>query len=264
MDCAEARDLLPEHALGAAGARDSAAVDRHLVLCAACRKEVRDLADAAATLAFALAPETPDPSLEDQVVSRVREVTGPVGSVAGAGRRRRPTTVLVAAALLITSVTGTVLAVREDPSPGAAQAEAIRRQEAMDQFARFLESAEFADPETRAYVGWLGPRVERVPGSGSALTIISPTVEDRVIVIVNGLEVKPRSLPLVVSLEDHEGHIAVVGKIQALDTGGGETVGRLTSRDLSGFLTVLVRDARGRVVLSGFLEAHAPVASPAP
>lgn len=264
MDCREARELLPEYALGAAGARDSAAVDRHIALCAACRKEARDLADAGATLAFALAPATPDPSLEDQVVSDVREVAGPVGAVGAARRRRRPVTALVAAALLVISVTGTVLAVRGDPPRDAAQADALRKQEALDQFGRFLESAEFADPETRAYVGWLGPRVEQINGSGSALTIVSPTVEDRVIVIVNGLEAKPRSLPMVVSLEDFEGHIAVVGKVQALDTGGGATVGRLTSRDLSGFLTVLVRDARGRVVLTGFLEAHAPVASPAP
>ncbi len=262
MDCAQVRDLLPECSLGVTGARDSAAVERHIALCAACRKEARELAAAAATLAFALAPATADPELGRQVTMKVREAAG--SSRPPRMRRRRSTAVLLAATLLVATAGAAVLADLENPPPDAAQLDALAKQEALGQFSRFLEGAEFADPDARAFLGLLAPRKQRTEGSGSALTITSPALDDRVIVIVSGMTMKAGASPLVVSLQDEEGHVAVIGRISALDTGGGATVGRVTARDLTGFLQVLVRNGKGRVLLEGTLEAQTSVASPAP
>ncbi|HXF71881.1 MAG TPA: zf-HC2 domain-containing protein, partial [Actinomycetota bacterium] len=77
MDCLNVRDRLAEHALGTLPAREGRAVDRHLRWCAACRKEARDLLDAAATVAFALQPAPPPPAeLEERVVRSVRRAAG--------------------------------------------------------------------------------------------------------------------------------------------------------------------------------------------
>ena len=98
MNCARVRDLLPEHALGVA-AGDAAAIDRHLVGCAACRKEARELSGAAASLAYALAPASPPPDLEDDVVATVHHAAG--GGRRRPGGVRRSTAVMLAAALAV-------------------------------------------------------------------------------------------------------------------------------------------------------------------
>jgi hypothetical protein len=69
-------------------------------------------------------------------------------------------------------------------------------------------------------------------------------------------------LPYRVRLTDGRGHDAPIGRIYTLDADGGASIGRLVSRDLSGFAHVQILDARGRIVLSGALEAQAPVATP--
>ena len=93
MTCLEVRDRLVERSLGALHLEDATEVDRHLLWCAACRKEAAELDRAAATFALTLAPASPDAGLEDRVVSAVHAAAVAVSAlgwgVAMAGRAER-------------------------------------------------------------------------------------------------------------------------------------------------------------------------------
>jgi len=117
MDCARARDLLPELALGLERSPELAA---HLAWCAACRREAAELEEGAAVLAHAAAAEPP-PGLEERVV---RAVT----AAAARRPRRRSLVALVAAfAMLAVSGWGAAIATRETlPDPAVSRAEAGR------------------------------------------------------------------------------------------------------------------------------------------
>lgn len=66
------RRLLAAHALDALPAADGEALERHLAGCAACRDEADDLFETAASLALALPPVEPPPSLRGRILSEVR------------------------------------------------------------------------------------------------------------------------------------------------------------------------------------------------
>jgi hypothetical protein len=262
VKCLEVRDALAEHVLGVAGPRVGE-VERHLAWCAACRKEERDLERAAATLAFALSPAEPDPSLEDRVVETVRARAAPAGATAQGGRRlRRTTAVLLAAALAVAGLGwGAVMAGRAARTQDQAAQDAARSHDALRQLEKVISDAVFADANTEALLGVLQP-APGLDAGGSALAIWSPTVDDRVLVIVSGLPDRASALPYRVRVTDGRGRRVPIGKIRALDANGGASIGRLVPRDLRGFTHVQVLDAGGRVVLSGALEAQAPIATP--
>ncbi|MGZ4132000.1 MAG: anti-sigma factor family protein [Actinomycetota bacterium] len=262
MNCLEVRDALAEHALGVAGPR-AGEVERHLAWCAACRKEERDLEQAAATLVFALAPAEPDPSLEDRVVETVRAQAALGGVALRSGRRlRRTTAVLLAAALALAGLGwGAVMAGKARQTQNQAAQDAAQSNDALAQLEKVISDAMFADANTQALLGVLHP-ASGLQAGGSALAILSPSVDDRVLVIVSGLPDRTSALPYRVRVTDSRGHGVPIGKIWTVDSDGGASIGRLVSRDLRGFVHVQVLDARGRVVLSGALEAQAPVATP--
>ncbi|MGE5226890.1 MAG: anti-sigma factor family protein [Planctomycetaceae bacterium] len=264
MNCLEVRDALAEHVLGVAGPRVGE-VERHLAWCAACRKEERDLERAASILAFALSPAEPDPSLEDRVVAAVRAQAAPPGGAAQAGRRlRRTTAVLLAAALAVAGLGwGAVMAGRAARTQDQAAQDAARSHDALVQLEKVISDAMFSDANTEALLGVLHP-APGLDAGGSALEIVSPSVDDRVLVIVSGLPGRASALPYRVRLTDGRGHGVPIGKIHTLDADGGASIGRLVPRDLRGFAHVQILDAHGRVVLSGALEAQAPVATPSP
>ena len=106
MNCATVRDRLTEHAFRALPAREASSIDRHLLWCAACRKEAGHLQAASATLAFALAPEEPSPELEDRILGVIRSAAArrvPPGGTAP----RRSRLALVAAITAMLAVLGT-------------------------------------------------------------------------------------------------------------------------------------------------------------
>ena len=261
MNCAAVRDLLPEHALGV-GDGEVAEIEKHLSWCAACRKEARDLERAAGMMAFALAPSEPDPELQERIVQTVgRAARRPARSAAGPHRGRRAAVIVLAAAVALAGLgAGAVLARRGDHAAELAS-QAQQQQGELARFRRFIQNAAFVDPGTEAALGNLKPR-GKGPARGSALTIVSPSVPDQVIVIVSGL--KDGSEPLSVTLVGPRGRSLLVARIRSLDAGGGATVADLVRDDLSGYKRVVVRDAAGHVVLSGTLGAEAPVSTPTP
>jgi hypothetical protein len=266
VNCTTVRDRLAEHALGALPARDAAPVDRHLAWCAACRKEAGELQRATATLAFAAAPIDPPAELEDRVAAAVHE------SVARRDRRatppRRSRLMLVAALAAMLAVLGTgwgaVMAGRAARSDRAARIEEIRRHSAIERFSRVISTLEFLSEEDEAFVTTLVPASEGASG-GSALTLVSPTITDMAIVIIDPVPEEVRDgMPYAVRLRSDD-QVLMIGRIDRddLDDGGSATVTGEYS-DLAGFDTVIVRDADGGIVMQGTLDTDAALESPGP
>jgi len=261
VNCAAVRDLLPEHALGV-GNGEVADIEKHLSWCAACRKEARDLERAAGMMAFALAPAEPEPELQERIAETVGEAARRTPRPAAVPRRgRRAAVIVLAAAVALAGLgAGAVLARRGDHAAELAS-QAQQQHGELARFRQFIQNAAFVDPGTEAALGNLTPR-GKGSARGSALTIVSPNVADQVIVIVNGL--KDGGEPLTVTLVGRRGRSLLVARIRRLDAGGGATVASIVKNDLSSYKRVVVRDAAGRVVLSGTLGAEAPVSSPTP
>ncbi|HEX6844574.1 MAG TPA: zf-HC2 domain-containing protein [Actinomycetota bacterium] len=258
MNCVAVRDLLPERALGIAGRRDDAEIDLHLRSCAACRKEARDLERASATLAFALAPADPAPDLEGRVVDAVaREARDARPNVRP---RRRTLVALLAAALVLGAVGGgSVFASRQgeqDPSAVARQ-----QQQDLGAFLDMIAQGEFAREDAVAHLGVLADP-SGGPSRGSAMVIVGEGIDDRILVMANGLDDADGTLPFSVRIADGNGHYVWAGSVERLTPTGGFSVARIVSVDLDGFVNVTVRDAHGRVVLTGAIVEQASVPSP--
>jgi hypothetical protein len=266
VNCTTVRDRLAERALGALSAREAAQVDRHLAWCAACRKEAGELEAASATLAFTLAPEEPAPELRDRVAEAVREAVARRDRRASTPRRSRLTLIAALAALLAVLGTGwgAVMAGRAARSDRMAQREVIQRHSAVERFRDLINTLEFGSPEDEAAIATLIP-VGLEGGGGSALTLVSPTIPDMAIVIVDGLPPAARErLPFAVRIRRGD-DVLFVGRLthdQLDDTGSGTVTGEFL--DLTGFDTVIVRDADGDIVMQGTMQTRATLESPGP
>ncbi|MGZ8579747.1 MAG: anti-sigma factor family protein [Actinomycetota bacterium] len=267
MNCTTVRDRLAEHALGALTQRDAQPVDRHLAWCAACRKEAGELQQASATLAFTLAPDDPPAELADRVVAGIRDaVERRDRRPSSSPRRSRLTLVAALAAMLAVLGTGwgAVMAGRAARSDRLVRLETIRSQSAVERFRDLLNSAEFGDPQDEVFLGTLSP-ASAGGGGGSALTLVSPSIIDMAIVLVNGVPEETRELlPFTVRLRGDDG-VLMVGRIEkgALDDSGAGIVMREFD-ELIGYDSVIVRDVNGDVVLSGSMQTRAAVTSPSP
>jgi len=260
VNCPAVRDRLPEHALGVVDHHDATAIERHLAWCAACRKEARDLERAAATMAFALAPAHPSPELGERVVSAVRRVSAPTRPTRPSRRRgRRVGVALLAAALTVAGLGAGAVLGRRDGPPADPTSLATQQEEAASKFQRAiqgaLQAAAAADPRIRAQIGTLAA-TGAANASGAALTLESPSADDQVVVWVNGLSSK--RVPYLVFLTDARGNAFEVVRIDKLDRDGGAMQASVVGRNLSRYQRMIVRDAKGHVVLSGSLAPASP------
>ena len=142
--------------------------------------------------------------------------------------------------------------------------ETIRSQSAVERFRDLLNTAEFGDPQDEVFLGTLSP-ASAGGGGGSALTLVSPSIIDMAIVLVNGVPEETRELlPFTVRLRGDDG-VLMVGRIEkgALDDSGAGIVMREFD-ELIGYDSVIVRDVNGDVVLSGSMQTRAAVTSPSP
>lgn len=268
MNCLVVRDRLAERSLGVLPNREAAPIDRHLVWCAACRKEAAQLDSAAAMLAFSVAPSDsgPPPELEERVVEAVQGHSSRRAGHVAPRRGHLVAAAVVAAVLAISSLGwGAVMAGKAAKSDEAAEVAQERQQGAVDQFRAFLLSLEFSDPEGEVLLGTL-THTRRGGGSGSAVTLVSPSIDDIAMVLVTGIPAPERSsVPLTVTLLGHEDASLDVGTIEALDdAGSGIVVGDHLGRRLDAYDQVIVRDADGRIIMRGVISARAPIASPTP
>ena len=266
MNCLVVRDRLAERSLGVLPTREAAPIDRHLVWCAACRKEAAQLDSAAAMLAFSVAPSDsgPPPGLEDRVVQAVQGHASQRAGHVAPRRGRLIAAAVVAAVLAISSLGwGAVMAGKAAKSDEAAEVAQERQLGAVDQFRDFVLSLEFRDQEGEVLLGTL-THTRRGGGSGSAVTLVSPSIDDIAMVLVSGIPVPERSsVPLTVTLLRPGGVSLEVGTIDALDdAGSGIVVGDRFGRPLDAYDQVVVRDGDGRIIMRGVISASAPIASP--
>ena len=259
MNCLSVRERLTEQVLGVLPKAERTVLDRHLEWCAACRKEAGELQRAAATLAYSVAPVEPPAELEDRVVNAVRSVAG--RRRASAPRRSRIAAAGVLAAMLALSGLGwgAVMAGRADRAQEQAQSALEKQQEALRKISGVFRLPE-VDPEAIPEVSTLlSPRLGF--GRGDALVLLSPSGDDLVFVLVDGLtELRPAQFPLRVRLVSDDATNLLVGEIRTLDQAGGGGVFATFQEDLTHVSTVVIRDARRQVLLRGTLSVYEPIA----
>jgi hypothetical protein len=255
VNCLSVRDRLTEHALGVLPRGEATAVGRHLDWCAACRKEAGELGRAAATLAYTAAPVSPPAELEGRVVELVRREARRRGTP----RRRawRRTSALLAATLALSGLGwGAVMAGRADRAREQRDALQDEQQESIRRFQAVIEQLEGVDPANIVELATLLPARGRA-GGGDALVLLSPSANDLVLVMVRGMGgLKDGRLPLEIRLESEESGEIVVGQVASLDSAGGARVYGTFAQDLKAFGALVVRDARGKVLLRGHLGVY--------
>ena len=258
MNCLSVRERLTEQVLGVLPKAEGAVVDRHLEWCAACRKEAGELQRAAATLAYSVAPVEPPAELEEHVVETVRSAAG--RRRATGPRRSRVAAAGVLAAMLALSGLGwgAVMAGRAERFEAQA-ADALRKQQqAIGRLGDVFLIPE-ADPEAIVELSTLlSPRL--LEGRGDALVLLS-SGDDLVFVLVDGLtDSRAVRFPLQVRLVSQDAAPRLVGEIRTVDQSGGGGVFATFEDDLTDVDAVVIRDARGRILLRGSLSVYEPTA----
>ncbi|MGZ5290975.1 MAG: anti-sigma factor family protein [Actinomycetota bacterium] len=261
MNCLAVRELLPELAVGVLSPHDHEEVERHLRWCAGCRKESSELGQAAATVAFALAPAPVPQGLGERIVERVRRAAGAPGTTR---RARAAAASIVAAMIAVGSLGwGAAMAGRADRFEERAEQAERERTEALERFQKAIAGLsglsgiipvqELPDEET--HLGQLSPTPE-TQGGGAVLQLVSPKRLDFTIVIVNGLDPQATGrLPYRVRLLNAAGETLKAGRIDELDADGGADVfHEFRNQDLAGYTTVQVVNAAGDIVLSGVVD----------
>lgn len=259
MNCLSVRERLTEQVLGVLPKAERAVVDRHLEWCAACRKEAGELQRAAATLAYSVAPVEPPAELEERVVDAVRSAAG--RRRAAAPRRSRIAAAGVLAAMLALSGLGwgAVMAGRAELAEQQARDAQQQQQQAVENLVKLLnDELPGLDPEAIVEVSTLlSPSLQE--GRGDALVLLSPSGDDLAFVLVDGLTgTRSAQLPLRVRLVSDAARNFLVGEIRTLDQAGGGGVFATFHEDLTDVSSVVVRDARRRVVLRGTLSVYEP------
>ncbi|MBA3691522.1 MAG: hypothetical protein H0W82_08945 [Actinobacteria bacterium] len=160
---------------------------------------------------------------------------------------------------------GTAMAGRAERFRERAKQAQVGQFEAISQFKDVIDMAIFEEPGNRVFLGTLAPPAGR-SGGGSALTLVSPSITDFVMVTISGLspsgaDATPYQAWIV---SDVTGQRLRVGEpIRRLNADGG-AMRVQNARDLSAFRAVVVTDAGGAVVLRGAVSSEAVVASPSP
>ena len=264
MNCAGGPRALPAFALGVAPTPDAPRVELHVETCAACRKEASDLQRAVAAFGVrARAGRAAGPELEDRVVAAVRAAAARSGSgVArdGSGGRGH-------AARGRDRARRARHRRRARQSSGAAAAAARAHRAAAERDARRFGEAvsprSSSIPAPRSLSGML---VRATTAAGHGLgpdDRVAERATIRSIVIVSDLP--GRALPLTVAIANAAGRALELGAIRRARLGRRRHVrARRAGRASTGFVDVVVRDARGRVVLRGTLRRRRPSRRPRP
>jgi Putative zinc-finger len=266
VNCAAVRDQLVDHSLGTLSNDDARALDRHLVWCAACRKEAGELAEAAATFAFALAPAEPSPELEDRTVAVIDRAAR--RRTPRAQRRGRLAAAAAVAALLAVAALGWGSAMAGKAARAELRVEQVQAGQIgiARRFSQVLDQEGLSDPENRVFIGSLVSPDGSAAG-GAALTMVSPSGPDLVAVWVSGLEPGPaQPAPYQVYLVGEPNRRLFIGKIRADAIGAAGAANLLKQKgfDVSRYTGVEILDADGSTILTGTVSLRTTIPSPSP
>lgn len=249
MNCIVVRERLAEFSLDVLDPSDASVVERHLETCAGCRKEVEELREGAAAVAFDLPTVAPPPALGARVIGKVVRATG-------ARPRSRPRRAWRVAGAL--GLAAAVLA-------AGALAEAVHTRDMQ------LKQAQAAVKERSQQIHTLGDLIEqlrkqqllngnvygaefaptaKVSGSGSAVIVDRHNGEDSLFLLVN--VAPPAKQPLRAVLEEGGDTVAGVSLVQLPGGGYGlkDSI-HFFDQELSGVSTIVVTDKAGRTLLVG-------------
>jgi uncharacterized iron-regulated membrane protein len=180
--------------------------------------------------------------------------------VGGGPRCRGGAAASVLAAMLALSGLGwgAVMAGRAERAEEQADVAQEQQREALVRLREVFADLPGLDPGAIVEVSTLlSPRLQE--GRGDALVLLSPSGDDLAFVLVDGLTgLRPGQLPLQVQLVTDGSRRLVLGEIGTLDQAGGGGDFGTFSEDLTDVSTVVVRDARGRVLLRGALSVYEP------
>ena len=260
MNCLAVRDRLPEHALHLLEDGEASSLERHVEWCAGCRKEVSDLTEASTLLPLALVAPAPREELEDRVVTAIRGAAGS-GRAHGHGRIRSVAAAVIAAFVAVAALGwGAVMAGRAERFSDRAQRAVAERNDSLTRFRDLIDDLPLSVPTDHPRIGELAP----LPGHGSlaggaALVLSSGEGADYAFVILSGADEKRVGpLPYKVYLRDAADATLSVGRVAHLDSSGSKQLFRAFDRDLLPFSRIVVRDARGHVVMHGTIGTESP------
>ena len=253
MNCPAVRDLLPEHALSTLGPRERVGVQRHLAWCAACRKEAAGLEEAGAIFGFAAAPAQPPPELEERIVGAVHARSAKENLTRRRVRFLGTAATLAAVVALAGLGWGAVMASRVSDAERRTEA-AEQQQEQGEGVRALLSDRLLTAPRDRLLFAWLVPN-DGAHTDGWGYVVASPGQPDVVGVNLVGLP-QDSAMPVRVWLtgDDAAGDRILVARARG-DASGGLEQARRIDRDLSSVTVMVVKDADGHVLLSGFLDS---------
>jgi len=242
MTCLEARDQLPEYALGVLPAERVRDLERHLEGCAGCRRETAELHQGVETMSFSLPQASPPPALADRVVRGLFE--GARAKPSKPRHSRRAVRVLAAATLAAALVAfgsiGWGVAQRQRAQKNTVLAH--QRIENIDQLKRVIGSI-----GRQPFQAQLIP-VVGIESSGTAIIVSASGANS--FIAVDVLPLIPNHGPYVVQLIDRSGRVFSMGHLQ-LGTSGDLVSLQFTDQDLSRALSVTIIDNHSNVVMTG-------------
>ncbi len=242
MTCVEARDLLPEYALGVLPANRVRDLERHLEGCAGCRRETAELHQGVETMSFSLPQASPPPELADRVVRGLFE--GARAKPSKARAPRRAVRVLAAATLAAALVAFVAI--------GWGVAERQRAQNITQLAHQRIQNID----QLRKIIGSIGGQpfqaqlipVAGIESSGTAIIVSASGANS--FVAVDVLPLIPNHGPYIVQLIDRSGRVFSMGHLQ-VGTSGDLVSVQFTAQDLSRVLSVTILDAHSNVVMTG-------------
>jgi putative zinc finger protein len=254
VNCLAVRPRLPEYSLASLTSRERASVERHIAVCAACRKESRELDEAASVLAFAAAPTGADDGLEDRVVDAVQAGTRKNAR----GHRRWRLAIAASIVAVVIALTGVRLGqLTAHPETVGDQASLTAVDRAQIAHLRVLLSKALGrDPGDEVLYAPLRP-VGTETGTGWALVMLAPSGRDFVVLRVANMA-SDAGAPYDVLLRNQVGNEVLVGTMDSLDQRGSDQVVNRVHRDLTDYSLIVVLDRQGHKVLSG-LAGSEPV-----
>jgi Putative zinc-finger len=248
VTCVVVRERLAEFSLDVLDPSAASDVERHLATCAGCRKEVEELREGAAAVAFDLPAVAPPPALGAKVIGKVVRATGARPHRKTRRAWRVAGALGLAAAVLAAGALAQAVHTR-DMQLKQAKAKVAEQSRHVTDLRKLLE--QLRDEQLlngNVYVAEF-TAAPQVSGSGSAVIVDRHAGEDSLFMLVN--VAAPVKQPLRVVLEQDGDAVAGATMVEGTEGYGLKGGIRFFEKELSGVSTIVVTDKAGKILLVG-------------